>query len=337
VIAAVMVGAGLLTAGAIAIAIATISPIPTSSPTMTPTATPGPDPGYGLPLDVPPDSLAARAAADPASSVEDRELIRRIAEQPTATWVTGPTRLVEERVRQIVDGAASRDAIAVIVAYNIPGRDCGGHSASGEALGSDDYRAWLDGFVQGLGGHRAVIVLEPDAVAQLYCEGEEAGAERARLLREAVERLSAQGSYVYLDAGHAAWLSAESMAERLELAGVDRATGFSLNVSNFGGTEEQIAYGRRIAALLPGDPRIVVDTGRNGRPSDSGDWCNPPDRALGAAPTTETGDEFVDAYLWIKPPGNSDGECNGGPPAGQWWGWYAVMLARNAAATVTVP
>ncbi|NEE07199.1 glycoside hydrolase family 6 protein, partial [Streptomyces sp. SID7499] len=75
-----------------------------------------------------------------------------------------------------------------------------------------------------------------------------------------------------------------------------------------------------------------IDTSRNGNgPYTGGDpaesWCNPPGRALGEAPTTQTGDERVDAYLWIKRPGESDGDCKGGPKAGAWWPEYALGLA----------
>ncbi|HEU4841998.1 MAG TPA: glycoside hydrolase family 6 protein, partial [Ilumatobacteraceae bacterium] len=56
-------------------------------------------------------------------------------------------------------------------------------------------------------------------------------------------------------------------------------------------------------------------------------WCNPPGRGLGVVPTTSTGDALVDAFLWIKRPGESDGPCQGGPPAGTWWRDYAVQLA----------
>ena len=50
--------------------------------------------------------------------------------------------------------------------------------------------------------------------------------------------------------------------------------------------------------------------------SDAEDWCNPPGRGLGAQPTTDTGNPLVDAHLWIKVPGESDGKCyrgTGGP------------------------
>jgi len=61
----------------------------------------------------------------------------------------------------------------------------------------------------------------------------------------------------------------------------------------------------------------VVDVSRNGigpppdrRDSDE-EWCNPAHQALGAPPTTSPGLPGVDALLWIKRPGESDGKCGG--------------------------
>jgi endoglucanase len=76
---------------------------------------------------------------------------------------------------------------------------------------------------------------------------------------------------------------------------------------------------------------FVVDTSRNGQgpnsmqsfaaaPFDqpsgvisklaSGNWCNPPASGLGARPTSDTGVPLLDAYLWVKIPGESDGQCD---------------------------
>ena len=74
---------------------------------------------------------------------------------------------------------------------------------------------------------------------------------------------------------------------------------------------------------------FVIDTSRNGNGS-NGEWCNPRGRAIGSRPTTATGNNLVDAYLWIKVPGESDGYCNGGPSAGTFWPEYALELVRNA-------
>ncbi|SFE78592.1 endoglucanase [Flavimobilis marinus] len=282
-------------------------------------------------LDVSPDTAAARAVQDASSlSRQDRALLRRISTRPTALWVSGPPESAERIVDEMVQGATARRATATLVAYNVPGRDCGSHSASPQDLDAAGYRAWIDAFVAGLGTHRAVVVLEPDALAQLDCLAPDRRAERITLLRYGIERIAAQGSWVYVDAGHSGWHGATEMADRLEAAGVAQAAGFSLNVSNFRSTDDQVRYGSEISAALGTSTHFVVDTSRNGRPSDDGEWCNPPGRGLGRTPTVETDHPLVDAYLWIKHPGKSDGPCNGGPPAGQWWPEYALMLARNA-------
>ncbi len=145
--------------------------------------------------------------------------------------------------------------------------------------------------------------------------------------------LAGIGVTVYLDAGNAGWHGAAEMATMLRAAGVDRARGFALNVSNFHDTSEERGYGDAISAALGGTVHFVIDTSRNGLGPAPGDvWCNPPGRALGARPSATTGDPLADAYLWIKIPGESDGTCNGGPGAGQWWLDYAIGLATRATA-----
>jgi endoglucanase len=134
---------------------------------------------------------------------------------------------------------------------------------------------------------------------------------------------------VYIDAGHARWIAADDMAARLEAAGVGDADGFSLNVGNFIATEENIQYGRIISERI-GQKHFIIDTGRNGNGATfEGAWCNPKGRALGTPPTTLTGDPLVDAFVWIKSPGESDGECNGGPKIGEFWPEEALAMARR--------
>ena len=106
-------------------------------------------------------------------------------------------------------------------------------------------------------------------------------------------------------------------------------------MSNFFRTGTAVAYGRALSRRL-GGAHFVIDTSRNGNgPSlqdDAGGpkWCNPPGRAIGRSPTTSTGQPKVDAYLWVKQPGASDGSCRAGaPPAGHWWPEYALQLVRN--------
>ena len=96
----------------------------------------------------------------------------------------------------------------------------------------------------------------------------------------------------------------------------------------------------------------MIDTSRNGRgawlPSatypDAQTWCNAPGRGVGLRPTANTGVPLLDAYLWLKVPGESDGSCTRGiaggttdpewgiadPAAGSWFPEQALELARQA-------
>jgi endoglucanase len=219
---------------------------------------------------------------------------------------------------------------------------------------------------------------------------------------------------VYLDGTHSAWLGAGDAADRLLQAGVVRADGFFLNVSNYRPNAALEKYGRWIAECVwfanpasgswggghpewcasqyfspngpvdpndistwiytdqwyagnvesqfwvpyPGDAglsRFVIDTSRNGQGPwtpgvaypDAQDWCNPPQRGAGARPTANTGSALLDATLWVKIPGESDGQCTRGlgpggatvdpewamidPAAGAWFAGMALQLAQNAA------
>jgi endoglucanase len=113
-----------------------------------------------------------------------------------------------------------------------------------------------------------------------------------------------------------------------------------------------LRYSTMLGGVEP-TARYVIDTSRNGRGPwapppypDPQDWCNPPGRGLGLTPTLETGEPLLDAYLWVKTPGESDGECTRGlgpagetvdpewgridPGAGDWFPEQALQLAQNA-------
>ena len=258
----------------------------------------------------------------------DAAAMDRIAAAAQADWFGGWSGDIQSAVAARTTTITSAGALPVFVAYNIPQRDCGSYSAGG-AASADAYRAWIRGFAQGIGERRAVVILEPDALAGIGCLDTTDRDRRLALLREAVQTLKAQrGVSVYLDAGHSSWISAAEMAERLRLAGIEQADGFALNVSNFHTTASNALYGEQLSARV-GGKHFVIDTSRNGLGS-NGEWCNPSGRALGATPTASTGHALVDAFLWIKRPGESDGSCNGGPVAGAWWPEYALGLAQRA-------
>jgi hypothetical protein len=276
-------------------------------------------------------NAAKQAAAWRSSRPADAAEMDKIAGQPQADWFGDWSGDITTAVSSRVSTISSGGAMPVLVAYNIPERDCGSFS-SGGATSADAYRTWIRGFAAGIGTRRAVVVLEPDALAGMDCLSAADQQTRLSLLRDAVSVLSSHpGVPVYLDAGNATWHPAAETASRLERAGVDLAQGFSLNVSNFQTTGTLLSYGDAVSGLT-GGKHFLLDTSRNGLgPTADGQWCNPPGRALGNRPTAATGDALADAFFWVKRPGESDGTCNGGPAAGQWWADYALGLAQRAA------
>ncbi|REK90956.1 endoglucanase [Streptomyces inhibens] len=300
-------------------------------------AKPGQRPKSVTPFWVNPDSKAARQVSTYGEDGQagDARLVNKIAAQPVAEWigVDDP----QGQAQGFTEAAAKADREALLVLYNIPHRDCGSYSQGGAADGNA-YRAWLDGVVKGIGDRATTVILEPDALPHIAdkCTPQQFHEERYALLTEAVGKLKAlPHTKVYLDAGNPHWIKdAGRMVEPLKRAGIDRADGFALNISNYQTTQENTKYGKRLSALV-GGKHFVIDTSRNGNgPAPGGDdpenWCNPAGRALGTPPTAKTGDPLIDDYLWIKRPGESDGTCKGGPKAGDWWPKYALELARNA-------
>ncbi|WP_232344095.1 glycoside hydrolase family 6 protein [Actinoplanes awajinensis] len=268
----------------------------------------------------------------------DAAAVRRIADAPTAVWFADAAPGFAERARALVASAAAAGRTPVLVPYYVPQRDCGGHSGGG-APDAGAYRDWIGQLAGAVHGSSALVVLEPDAVTHVLqgCISASAADERYTLLGEAIRAFKADpGVRVYLDGGNPGWVKdVDRVVEALRRAGVAEADGFSLNVANFETTDANIGYGTAISDRL-GGAHFVIDTSRNGNgpatTADSGDghWCNPPGRALGPAPTRETGHDRVDAYLWVKRPGESDGACGeGAPEAGQWWPDYALALATN--------
>ena len=272
-----------------------------------------------------PDSTAAWAAADPALPGADAVDVLALAQTPQAIWLVPeehPTPTVADYVAGVVASATAKNALATFVVYGIPERDCGNQSAGG--LTTAEYPDWISAIATGLGTTTSIVVLEPDSLALAdECGNTEA---RVQTTQDAITLLADTGALIYLDGGHSNWHPAAEMATLLKRAGIDRVRGFATNVSNYNATDREIAYGEQLSALT-GDSHYVVDTGRNGNGSD-GQWCNPPGRALGDTPTP-TDDGHHDADLWIKTPGESDGECNGGPAAGEWWPVGALALIRG--------
>ncbi|WP_432191853.1 glycoside hydrolase family 6 protein [Streptomyces sp. bgisy027] len=324
---------------------ATKSPPPTSaSPTRTrERSTPAPSPArtenkqstavVSARLYRHPDSQVLEWVRDNPADPRHAVIESRIAAQPAAVWFADYTPdTITARVRAVTSGGSALGRVPVVVPYAIPDRDCGGYSEGG-APGLDAYDAWIDRFAAGLGSGDVIVVLEPDSVAQADCLSEGARADRFASLARAGRVMKAANprARVYYDAGHSGWNAPARQADWLRQAGAASTAssdGVFSNVSNFRTTSAEIAYDRQVLDALGGPASLgaVIDTSRNGAgaPAD-GEWCDPSGRKLGRAPTLATGESRIDAYLWVKLPGESDG-CKGRP--GTFTASYAYELAR---------
>lgn len=295
-----------------------------------------------------PDSNAARQAELWRGTMPEQAMqMDKLADQATAKWFSNA--VTYDDVHNYVQAANDDGAIPITVAYFIPNRDCNRYS-SGGAADENAYYDYINTYAEAIGPLQAVVILEPDALvhtSSLGSNGQPCLSDDERemyysLLSYAVDRFkSLPATTVYIDAGNSGWsMDAQDLAKRLKRAGIDKADGFALNVSNFRRDDETIRLGNAISKET-GGKHFVIDTSRNGLgPYDNPDnpeynWCNPPDRALGHFPTADTGIPYLDAYLFIKMVGESDGtdpdpkKCFGGPPAGVWWPEYALGLTER--------
>ena len=226
-----------------------------------------------------------------------------------------------------------------------------------------------------------VVILEPDSLANLVTNLNLPACEEARdayvdSTAYAIRKLGLPNVSLYLDAAHAGWLGWDGHRESLvkvykkvlkAAGGVDTIRGFATNVSNYthlynrdGMAMEssdpcynELVYVKKLAVSL-GDHGIrnkgfIIDTSRNGKGNIRkvwGNWCNVKGAGLGERPRAAP-EPFVDAFFWIKVPGESDGvsdrsqprfdpDCvspesaTRAPQAGAWFQSYFLDLVRNA-------
>ncbi|KAH8149395.1 uncharacterized protein LAJ45_06474 [Morchella importuna] len=230
-----------------------------------------------------------------------------------------------------------------------------------------------------------VVILEPDSLANLVTNlavEKCAGAEQAYKagVAYAIKKLQFSNVHLYLDAAHGGWLgwdgnlepSAKLFAEVLGMANSNSTTeakvrGLATNVSNYNAyiavprenfTEwsnswDESHYVNSLAPYLEAEgfpAHFIIDQGRAGKlgiRQEWGQWCNVKGAGFGALPTTETNDTLVDALVWVKPGGESDGTSNStsprfdemcvsavadvpAPEAGAWFNEFTRTLVKNA-------
>lgn len=278
---------------------------------------------------VDPDSNPADWLRDNPDHPDAALIKSEIVDRPGARWFGDWSGDITAAVSSFTTAAADTNKLPVLVAYNIPGRDCGGHSGGG-AGSPEAYRTWISAFADGIGDRPAIVIIEPDALAQLDCMAEDERPVRIELLNHAVEQFAGKNpnTWAYMDGGHADWIDAGEMAGRLEQVEVGKIRGFALNTSNYQTTEASVANGDAINRALGGSSQFVVDTSRNGNGPLGDEWCNPAGRKLGVPSQVGGGAELL---LWVKVPGDSDGPCGvgSGIPAGTFSPDLAMRLIEG--------
>ncbi|KAK7700028.1 1,4-beta-D-glucan cellobiohydrolase cel6b [Diaporthe eres] len=216
------------------------------------------------------------------------------------------------------------------------------------------------------------IVLEPDSLGNLVTNmNVEKCANAADAYKEgiahAISSLQFDNVHLYIDAAHGGWLgwddnlqpTAEVFGEVVRQAGNGtRIRGYATNVSNYNPFKAEIpepyteysnsadesSYATSLSPYLEAEglpTRFIIDQGRVALPGareEWGEWCNVAPAGYGIKPGTAVENPLVDSIVWIKPGGESDGQCGmeGAPRAGQWFEEYAQMLVENADASITV-
>ena len=210
-----------------------------------------------------------------SGQVKNAGLIAAMEAVPSAVWLDGETSAqaaepgnlgsqqadadVARQVRQTLVAARLQHAVPIFVAYNIPGRDCSEYSAGG-APSDAAYDAWIDSISHALGDARAVLLEEPDALANLpgYCGSaytsefpDITNTTRIDDIRYAVTTLENDPSIsLYLDGGNSDWQNVGGMAETLVAADVQDTQGFFLNVSNYQYATDNDYFGTWVSSCI---------------------------------------------------------------------------------------
>ena len=225
--------------------------------------------------------------------------------EPSALWIFNDTDALQYLQRLLKIPAADK-AYYLAVQYLIPNRDRGGYSRGGSA-DSAAYTSAVHRIAQIIGNKPVIVIIEPD---ELYFEDPD-----YELMKIAVKvyRQKCRNAKIFIDAGNPAWLAPKEVVKRLRKAGIHFADGFSVNVSSFYPTQTCIQYADSIIQSFIGK-KYLIDTSRNGgRSPRYPDIYDPEGIKIGISPSFHTKNPNCLAFLWIKPPGESDGRV---APAG---------------------
>jgi endoglucanase len=269
-----------------------------------------------------------------SSRGRDRQLMAKIALQPLTIWAGDwyPVNYARTVAQQIIAGTTggNPDVLSQVAIFRLDpweGQACPGSWGAGDQA---SYRAWVSQFAAGIGNSRAAVILQPDLPFALCAPSP----VPLQLVGYAAKKFNAlPHATVYIDIGAAEWASVSQAVSLLKRSGILHARGFALNVTQYGSTGMEVAYGgqivRGLAAAGIRGKHFVVNTDENGAPFLAGQYpgdanearaCNSPhDRicvTLGIPPTTDVANprwglsagnravaaKDADAYLWAGRP-----------------------------------
>ncbi|GMG17018.1 unnamed protein product [Phytophthora fragariaefolia] len=275
-----------------------------------------------------------------------KDKIELIAKQQVAQWYTDRVPDIPALAKSVVlpvCSDANQDTIPpTVVVYGLPQKDCAhGFSTAGSNTNNDAYRAFLQQLADAAGNQEIVYVLEPDAIGLLADGGCGSAKGYAENLVVAMDILSQNpNAEMYLDVGY--WtLSDDDQAAAVAkiVHAVDptcKCKGISLNTSNYRSNVKMATTCERFIKASGRPYKCIVDTSRNFVSPLSDEWCNANWAGIGELPTANTGSEYVNRYVWVKPPGESDGECTGqsdrslpGPDASVFFPEHFIQLWNN--------
>ncbi|HEX6652260.1 MAG TPA: glycoside hydrolase family 6 protein [Thermoleophilaceae bacterium] len=282
--------------------------------------------------------------------------IWKLAREPRFRWFgkfTSPR--MQKKIRGYLDRVQCDQpgTVPLMVVMRHQGKGCSGTYRAGGVAEDRRTMKWYDDFAESVGNARVVIGFEPDSLGTVDCLASDRRKARLDVLRYGVNVLSQlPNATIYLEAGASDWEPAARTAKQLRYIGINKVRGFMLNVTHHDWTRANIQHGLQISRLV-GGKHFIINTSYNGRGPlhyrkwiNRGQhkwrtinvWCHPGLRGLGPAPTTQTANPLVDAYMYINRPGYSAGSCNGGPlPVGTWWAQRALMYAEYATDWLSAP
>ncbi|MEW5819593.1 MAG: glycoside hydrolase family 6 protein [Cyanobacteriota bacterium] len=259
------------------------------------------------------DTTFSSDIADWKLYVDSESHVGQFFNQPAGIWLKG-----SDNDLAVVSNAIhnSVKAAPLFVTYFIPTKN----SYKPDQNKINDYIIRNINIAKTIGNQRAIIIIEPDLLC-LSLNTPGLLTVNQQIITEVVKNYKtfSPNARIYIDAGHSNWHQAYKVAWMLKGAGIDKADGFATNVSNFQFTDNELNYAGTLSKLLNGK-RFVIDTSRNGNGpgkerNNAHEWSDPIGIKVGYRPTTLVTHKGLDAFLWVKPPGEADGTAF---PAGSW-------------------